>query len=509
MNILTRMAVLAIMLSVISCSCGEDTYTLPKVDHKDLSNLHGFNLLEKFTSGWFCGPYEEKDFRLMAEYGFNFARLPMDYRCLTEEGAWDILLEEPMQDIDEAIEFGKKYGIHVCINLHHAPGYCINARDLYSADSSLWTGEIAKEAFVSLWRQMAKRYKGISNDNVSFNLLNEPVGTSKEAYLEVAVRAIEAIREEDPDRLIMSDGWNVGRDPIPELVEYDVVQMFRGYWPMSISHAGANWTNNEYGPDPEWPSNQYLGQFIRSGSTYNNGIPLTVKHTFEKETPAEIIILRVNGPVAMKVRAGNEVIFSHDFDPETDEVVTHERARDSEYRTGVYLDTMHFSVPAGTSELTVNALGGEWMTFGRLSLFTNGADQDPVNIIPGNVWSNANEAVLLKDGGFVTENHPNVDWDSIYRVDQLEPWMNFMKEHNIGIMVGEWGVYERAPRDVTIEWMKYMLETWNEYNLGWAVWNFRGSFGFADNNRRDTEFTEIDGMQVDVEMLELLKSYVD
>ncbi|MCF8224788.1 MAG: glycoside hydrolase family 5 protein [Bacteroidales bacterium] len=508
MKVSRYFAVLILLTALASCSNEKNIKTLPEVDHKDLSNLHGFNLLEKFTSGWQCEPYLERDFQLISDYGFNFVRLPMDYRCITEPGKWDQLSEGPMEDLDQAIEFGEKYGIHVCINLHHAPGYCINARDLYSPDSSLWTGKSAQDAFVSLWRQMAERYKGISNDNVSFNLLNEPVGTSKEAYLEVAIRAIEAIREVDPDRLIMSDGWNVGRDPIPELAPYDVVQMFRGYWPMSITHCGANWTNNEYGPDPEWPSNQYLGQHIRAGGEGSPGIPLTVKHHFAEETPAEIIILRVCGPSTMEVRSGVRVIFERSFDPESDEVVAHETDRSTGTKTGVYLDTMQFAVPAGTKELTVHAVGGEWITFGRLSLFTEGAAQDPVVIIPGNVWSNANEAVLLKEGGFVTENAPNADWDSIYRQDHLEPWINFMNEHNIGIMVGEWGVYERAPREVTMEWMEYMLETWQEYDLGWAMWNFRGSFGVAENNRRDTEFTEVDGLMMDEEMLKILKEAI-
>lgn len=493
---------------LISCQQKEDTRPLPEVDHKDLSNLHGFNLLEKFTSLWQCEPYLERDFQLISDYGFNFVRLPMDYRCITEPGQWDLLNEAAMQEVDQAVEWGEKYGIHVCINLHHAPGYCINHQGMYSADSSLWTGEAAKAAFVSLWRQMSERYEGISNDNVSFNLLNEPVGTSKEAYLEVAIRAIEAIREEDPDRLIMSDGWNVGREPIVELVPYDVVQMFRGYWPMSITHYGAGWTNNTYGPDPEWPSNQYLGQYIRSPGENGEGTPLVVKHSFDKETPAELTILRVSGDASLVVEADGREIFSKAYHTETDEVLDREYDQETGMPVGVYVEMLNFVVPAGTGQLTVRARDGEWISFGILSVYLDGAGEDPVDIIPGNIWGNAGVPILIRDGGFVTENAPGADWDSIYRVDHLEPWIHFMNEHNIGIMVGEWGVYEKAPRDVTMAWMEYMLETWEEYDLGWAMWNFRGTFGVAENDRRDTEFTEVDGLLMDEEMLKMLKETI-
>ena len=42
----------------------------------------GFNLLEMFIKGKNANPREflESDFRMMHGWGFNFARLPMDYR---------------------------------------------------------------------------------------------------------------------------------------------------------------------------------------------------------------------------------------------------------------------------------------------------------------------------------------------------------------------------------------------------------------------------------------------
>lgn len=495
---------LAFGLIINSCGQDESVRPLPEVDHKDLSNLHGFNLLEKFTSSWFCGPYEEKDFQMISEYGFNFVRLPMDYRCITEDGAWDQLREDAMQDIDQAIKWGEKYGIHVCINLHHAPGYCINTRNYYSVDSSLWTGEAAQDAFVSLWRQMADRYKRISNDNVSFNLLNEPARTTEDVYVSVAIRAIEAIREEDPDRLIMSDGWNVGREPIVDLVAYDVVQMFRGYWPMNLTHYGADWINNTFGPMPEWPSNQYLGQYIVGP----DGAPFVLSHKFEKETIVVLEILRAYGNPDLVVRADGREIFRRKFNPGSDQTVENYFDAEQQKYEGVYLSKVEFNVPAGTRELTMRAVTGDWITYGKVSVYLNGEESEPINIIPGNIWGGGPVPVELTDGGFVAVDHPDVDWDSVYRADHLDPWIAFKEKYDIGIMVGEWGVYQMAPHDVTLAWMKDMLAAWEEHDLGWAMWNFRGSFGLADSDRPWAEYENLDGVEVDTAMLRILQEAV-
>ena len=493
-----------IVLALSSCNQQKTERTLPEVDHKDLSNLHGFNLLEKFASDWFCGPYREQDFKMIADYGFNFVRLPMDYRCITEEGKWDLLKEDAMKDVDQAIEWGEKYGIHVCINLHHAPGYCINAREFYSKDSSLWTGESARDAFVALWAQMARRYKDISNDNVSFNLLNEPARTSKENYVEVAIRAIEAIRDEDPERMIMSDGWNVGKEPIVELVPYDVVQMFRGYWPMNLTHYGASWIDNTYGPMPEWPSNQYLGQYIKGP----DGKAFELHHSFEEDTPAELEVLRVSGSPVLKVMAGDMNILEKEFNPETDETLESFYNEENESYEGVYLKSFKFTVPEGTEKLSIKLEGGNWITYGKVTVYPQGDDPDTIDIIPGNIWGGEPVPVEIKEDGFVAVAHPDADWDSIYRADHLDPWIDFKNKHDIGIMVGEWGVYHKAPHDITLEWMNDMLDAWEEHNLGWAMWNFRGSFGVADSDRPGAEYEEINGVEVDTAMMRILREAV-
>jgi endoglucanase len=49
-----------------------------------LRKYHGFNLLNYFTIHR-KEPFQKEDFSLIHELGFNYVRLPMDYRCWTDE----------------------------------------------------------------------------------------------------------------------------------------------------------------------------------------------------------------------------------------------------------------------------------------------------------------------------------------------------------------------------------------------------------------------------------------
>ena len=75
-----------------------------------------------------------------------------------------------------------------------------------------------------------------------------------------------------------------------------------------------------------------------------------------------------------------------------------------------------------------------------------------------------------------------------------------------GVHVGEWGVYNRTPHDVTLAFMRDYLALWREVGWGWALWNFRGSFGVLDSGRADVAYEDYKGHKLDRKMLELLRS---
>lgn len=217
----------------------------------DTTQWKGFNLVEKFDPKT-KGRFRESDFIFMKEYGFKFARIPLSYWCWSSPDNWRKIDEQQMKEIDEVVAMGDKYGVHINLNLHRIPGFCINPPE---EPFNLWKDNEALDAAVYHWSYLAKRYKGISHKKLSFDLINEPARGNEEDYIRVANALVAAIRAEDAQRLIVADGWEVGRLPVHGLANTGLIQSTRGYDPMMISHYKASWWNykGEWPTTVQWP----------------------------------------------------------------------------------------------------------------------------------------------------------------------------------------------------------------------------------------------------------------
>jgi len=248
----------------------------PAAGKNPLPRWRGFNLTD------FNSPNPNRDGRgttdddlkWMVDWGFDFIRLPMAYpRYLDFDRSQPIApadiykINEPeVQRIEQFVRKAQAQGLHVSVNLHRAPGYCINAgfREPYD----LWKSEEAQKAFFFHWGMWGRRFKDVPNAKISFDLLNEPCVRSDlndqhasnsavpgELYRKVAKGAAEAIREANPTHLVIADGNKVGNDVIPELIDLNIAQSCRGYYPGYISHYKAPWANKnpDQCPTPVWP----------------------------------------------------------------------------------------------------------------------------------------------------------------------------------------------------------------------------------------------------------------
>jgi endoglucanase len=229
----------------------------------------GFNLLDLFQAFSRIGrtprPTAEDDFRWVRDWGFNFLRIPMDYwlwidtdwpktKSLKPEDLYTIKTGA-FDEIDRIVELGRKYGLHINLNFHRAPGYCVNnpAREPFS----LWTDKRAEDAFVQHWAIFAQRYKGVSEYDLSFNLVNEPSRPregymTREDHYRVMQRAAVEIRAISPKRLIVID--SLGGTVVDEMIPAGVVQSPHSYWPSQVTHYRASWVDKESKlPLPTWP----------------------------------------------------------------------------------------------------------------------------------------------------------------------------------------------------------------------------------------------------------------
>lgn len=231
-----------------------------------LPQWRGFNLLDFFN------PMPRPDrpvttrqhLQWISDWGFNFVRIPIAYPYyLKFDRSRPVKPEEVYQfdpqriaEIVTLVDQANEFNLHVSVNLHRAPGYCINAG--FIEPYNLWTDTAAREAFYFHWNMWAKTFRGKSSKQVSFDLVNEPsmrVDMNDQhspsgpvpgaAYRQVAMGALEAIRKENPNHLVVADGNSGGNTPIPEIADLPIAQSCRGYYPHEISHYQAPWANKE------------------------------------------------------------------------------------------------------------------------------------------------------------------------------------------------------------------------------------------------------------------------
>jgi endoglucanase len=237
----------------------------------------GFNLSEYFQPDpWYQGaPTPEEWFKWMADWGFDFVRIPVSYPTYLDMPAYQQYIspddvyridENKVQKLEQLVYTARKYNLHVSLNLHRAPGYCVSTG--YQEPYNLWTDQDALNAFCHHWTMWAKRFKNLSNRQISFDLVNEPgfranVNDGKspigavpgETYRRVAQTVNAAIWSVYPDALIIADGNNGGATVVPELADLGIAQSCRGYHPFEISHYKAPWVYPDpaYQPYPKWP----------------------------------------------------------------------------------------------------------------------------------------------------------------------------------------------------------------------------------------------------------------
>lgn len=249
-----------------------------------LPRWKGFNLLDFFNPNPTARtrPTTAEHLKWMRDWGFDFVRIPIAYPYYVRfDRSRPIHPDEVLQfdearmaEVEQLVYLANKQGIHASINLHRAPGYCINAG--FAEPYNLWKDAAAQAAFYQHWEMWGKRFRSLSQQQISFDLLNEPAmredmndqhspssAVPGELYRTIALAAAAAIRKANSSHLVIADGNKVGNEVIAELKGTGIAQSCRGYFPGIISHYKAPWANKNPDalPEPKWPGqvgNQFL-----------------------------------------------------------------------------------------------------------------------------------------------------------------------------------------------------------------------------------------------------------
>jgi len=343
-----------------------------------LPRWKGFNILDFFRPDPKNPMAVSKEiyFKWMSDWGFDFIRVPMSYPYFLKFDRDNPIPVDRMQkfhrkqvrDVDQILEWADKYNLHVSLNMHRAPGFCVNAG--FVEPYNLWKSEQALDDFCQHWGFWAHRYRKISPERISFDLLNEPcvredmndqhskrTPVPGDTYRNLIVRAMDAIQAENPKALIIADGNNIGADVIPEITDLDIAQSCRGYSPQIISHYKASWVYKDFEnlPQPSWP-------------------------------------------------------------------ITYE----------------------------------------------------------------------------------DMYYDRNYLEDFYAPWVA-LAQQGIGVHCGECGCFRETPHDVFLAWFGDVLDIFKKNDIGFSLWEFKGSFGIMDSGRADVTYEDWYGHKLDRKLLRLLQ----
>jgi aryl-phospho-beta-D-glucosidase BglC (GH1 family) len=473
------------------------------IDVDDFSRgFRGFNLQGKFDVHWSNTGFKEEEFIIMNDLGFNFARLPLDYQTYTEIGDWDTFLEDEVKEIDQAIEWGKQYGVHICINLHRAPGYSVNQSSIPANQQlDLWTDPVAQSAFVNHWAYFAERYRDIPYNEVSFNLVNEPADVDEATYVNVMQMAIDKIHGINPNRIIFVDGIDWGNHLIMSLKgARNIIQAIHMYEPFKLTHYKASWADgSDTWPLPEWPITN-ISNYLYGSWKNDLQSSLVFEGAFAKDDTITINVHQVSIVSTLKIMLDDTEIYSKHFVCGSDlgEDWTEINLTEWGYQNYSRKD---YSVvlPSVGSKLTISNTLGDWMTMNKITISTSSFKSD---IIPGNTaWGTKQDSYKINSEGEIT----NPDGSPVLALGDLKETLETAKSQQIPVMIQEFGVYNKTPHDVTLDYLSDVVDMYNEYQVGYALWNLINDFGILDSDRSDCDYTPYNNRQLDQAMLDILK----
>jgi endoglucanase len=177
------------------------------------------------------GRFKEGYFKMIKEAGFSNVRINLHPFSFMDSNFK--ISSEWLETLDWAVKNSLEAGLMVILDLHE-----FNAM---AADPVA-----KKEMFLSVWKQLAPRYKDLP-DNVIFEILNEPNRKlTPELWNSFLVEAIELIRKTNPNRTLMIGpaNWN-GIESLSTLVlpenDKNIIVTVHFYHPMKFTHQGAPW----------------------------------------------------------------------------------------------------------------------------------------------------------------------------------------------------------------------------------------------------------------------------
>lgn len=476
---------------------------LPVWNGVTLSNMHQYDW-EPFGQPQI---FSKEDVKSIVQLGFNFIRVPLDTRLYFDLNDPSRVRLDRLLNLDDLISWCAEFGIHLCPDVHFGFGF---STDEDPFNDTIWENSEEQELFVAFWNLLATRYKDVPSNLLSFNLMNEPSPyVTEEDYAALMRRAMSAIREHTPERLIFVDMLMAATEPAYSLVGDKAAQSFHFYEPAAMTDGKGSWPMYNCGGFIEQESD-VCGFGLEGG--------------FPAGTTISFTLNSIHGDGTLIIEADGENIYEWGFGKdavgENGCAAISEEGTGGEYRD--YPSVEHrVTLAKDTSNVEIYTEGScGW--FGLDSLNVTAGEKrycfqplDRPDLLPEGTTreDSLNPHIVFYDDGSVSDDgdlyFSVVDKEFISR--RFAELKAFSEETGVAVMLQEFGVRYEANYDDTLAWFDNLLTAANENELNWCGWDYFGAYSFFavnDELRQGATYEPFSYGMIATELYDVFKSHL-
>ena len=182
----------------------------------------------------------EKDFDVIASWGLDHVRIPVDYNILENDDGSEYR-QEGFERLHRAFRWARERNLKVVLDLHKTAGFSFDSGE---KEEGFFSNPAFQNRFCRLWQRLATEF--YEPEQIAFELLNEVTDPGFiQVWNRVAADCIAGIRAIAPDSLILVGSyWNNSAQAVKDLdppADERVIYNFHCYEPIRFTHQGARW----------------------------------------------------------------------------------------------------------------------------------------------------------------------------------------------------------------------------------------------------------------------------
>lgn len=434
-----------------------------------------------------------------AALGCNTIRLTFNWEIFFKGTNANRFNDDGFDFIAKNVEWAKKYGIRIILNMHRIPGVAVGV----TKDPEIFWSKTYQNRWIVAWREIARRFSnepvilGYSFWNEQCAPLEDSQKESEKVYGELYQKCIDAVRTVDKKHMIICEQvfgrkneYGQYGDTVfpafPALKEQNIMYEFHEYAPLDYTYQG---DSKKYGivyGDPNYISYSGLTQLTdnfpslsKSGNQINGDWKEISSDLFTvtgKNTVAGSAIFKINGSVSGSSALDIKSVSVYEFDASGNKTGTvYQRTFNNNDSIKNYFNyngaAVSFSDGIGMtlSNSGVNTLIQN--DAGEFFKLKEGYKYQAVAKVKGR---SLDESVKICIGIRFWESKEYGKAFTLCKESLEIPfkrYLNYREKNNVPVFCGEWGAYYKAyDQGLNAEqWADDMLNIFKENDLYFCI----------------------------------------